>query len=68
MKKKHATLATHGGPRPGAGRPADPATRRRSVSVALSPAERAHCEQLGGGSVGAGVRLLIARDRRRTAQ
>lgn len=62
MKKKR-----HGGRRPGAGRKlTDPSGAKRPVSVWLSPAERAHCEGIGNGSAGEGLRGLVVASMSRT--
>lgn len=57
---------SHGGARQGAGRPAaDPAEKKRPVSVWLTPAELEHCKGLGDGSIGDGIKALITKSMRR---
>lgn len=51
-----------GGKREGAGRkPGDPSGSKRSKTIWLTPAEQAHCESLGQGSIQDGIRCLIAK-------
>ena len=55
---------THGGPRPGAGRPAGTAKpeaeRKVSVSVRLTPELREKALRIGDGSLARGIALALA--------
>jgi hypothetical protein len=61
-------LHTHGGRRPGAGRPpvGDVPTVRRSIS--MLPDDWQHVEEVGDGNASAGVRALVEQDRAATAR